>query len=286
MHKLHKYLNSFDQFALRYKKPIGIFVAVLAILLLAYKLISESQNERLSLNFDWNFTAIAIGFLVITFLLNHLLDALVWKSILSSNQIYISLLKSLSINWKSIFYSVSTPANLGEIVARRLYLDQENKTKVYKASGLHYVLKSVAYALLCLLLLTYYFLGLLAFVLMIISIVLLSFYFKKSKILLFTSLNVIKTLIYSFQHLILIYVCFSIQVFEFQNLMNISFIHSFTALIPSWFASNLVLKTLMFPMLSFSISFAQFGFSVFLLWLINICVPAFCSLFIPLKSND
>ena len=69
MHKLHKYLNSFDQFALRYKKPIGIFVGLLAIVLLAYKLVSESQKESLSLDFNLNITAISFALLLITFFL-------------------------------------------------------------------------------------------------------------------------------------------------------------------------------------------------------------------------
>ncbi len=282
MNRFYKYLKSFDSFILDYSKLIGKILSVFAVLVFIYKLYTSDLDIK---NLEWRLSPNWILWFfvfIISFILNHSLDAYIWRFILQSRVIDISLKEAIQMNWKSLLYSVSTPNRIGEIPARRILLKEHDITSVYKSAGLHYIFKPVTFLLLLVISLYFeksdsYVLGIILFGFILSCILFVIYKFGRMFIQLI-ALNILRVISYCLQHIVLL-IIFGGVVFDFSTLNSVVFIHSSGALIPHVFGTEIFIKSAVFDLIHINqLSWGIFTFSLFILWVINIIIPALVAL--------
>ncbi len=287
MNRFYKYLKSFDSTLLDYSKVIGRVLPVLAIIIFSYKF-SQLDVDSLDIEIVLSHSIYLWLILLLCFIINHVLDAIIWRYILVKEGITISIKEALYMNWKSLLYSISTPSRIGEIPARRILLKAQNDIKVYKSASIHYVFKPISF------LFTF---GLSYVVwkdhLSIIHILLIGSVFVILLYLLIPSirkyvylvvLNIFRIITYSVQHGIIVMILglFTIK-FKLVNVLVL--IHSLGALLPHIFGTEIFMKSAIFELIDINLlSWESFVLSVILLWIMNIVLPALIAL--GLKKYD
>lgn len=280
MNRFYKYLKSFDSFILEYSKLLNRIFSLFAILVILYKLIYTSFTYSIFWDLSFDYT-LWLGLLV-CFWINHLLDAFIWRYVLLNDGIHISIKKALKINWKSLLFSISTPSRIGEIPARRLLLEEYNATDVYKSASTHFIFKPISFLVLFLLSLVWwkwqvYFLYIilgLAFVV----IVCYTFMYSLRTYIHLIILNSIRVISYCIQHGMII-LLLGISDLTLESLNLFVFIHSLGALIPHIMGTEILMKSALYELIHINLlSWESFTCSLFILWVMNIVLPALIAL--------
>lgn len=287
MNRFYKYLKSFDSTLLEYSKVIGKVLPVLAIIIFVYKL-SHLDIDSLQIEFELSRSIYLWLVLLLCFIINHVLDAIIWRYILVKEGIVISIKAAMYMNWKSLLYSISTPSRIGEIPARRLLLKAKNDIKVYKSASIHYVFKPISFL---------FAFGLSYIIwkdhLSIINVLLIGSVSAIILNLLIPSirkyvylvvLNIFRIITYSIQHGVIV-MLLGLFTIKFKLINIFVLIHSLGALIPHVFGTEIFMKSAIYELIDINLlSWESFVLSVSLLWIMNIVLPALIAL--GLKKHD
>ena len=286
MNRFYKYLKSFDSIILQYSKPIGQILSLSALLIFIYK-ISQVNLGDLNINIDGIVSWWGVLGVLLCFGINHSLDAFIWRFILRDNDIHISLKEALIMNWRSLLFAIATPSRIGELPARRIFLNNQDLKLSYKSAGIHYVFKPLTFLMLFVMgfgvvkygdqiSLIYWVIGLIFMIGLVLKKYRLVF-----KLILLNSLRVFS---YCLQHGFILVVLYNIQV-SLDSLFVLIITHSSGALIPHIFGTEIFIKSLIYDFVGINkLTWVSFTFSLFLLWCMNIMLPALIAL--GLKKDD
>lgn len=286
MNRFYKYLKSFDSIILQYSKPIGQILSVSALLIFVYK-ISQINLSDLNTNLSETVNWWGVLGVFVCFTLNHSLDAFIWRFTLKDNGIHISLKDALIMNWRSLLLAIATPSRIGELFARRMLLNKQDLKQSYKSAGIHYIFKPLTFLMLFIISFSsikygnqispiYWGTGLI----LIIGLALKK-YHMVLKLTLFNSLRVFS---YCLQHGFVLVALYNIQI-RLDNFFVLLVTHSSGALIPHVFGTEIFIKSIIYNFVGINkLTWVSFTFSLFLLWCMNIMLPALISL--GFKKDD